>query len=882
MRLKIFLITFLLGVSLLLNIWLRLVTLPVLNGNLLLGTDPARYTRLAEHIVENGGLPEKDMMRWVPLGKETKKQLTLFPYLIAYLYRSIKIFLPNATVQQVAIIVPVVLSTIALMVLFFLVRKLFDVYTALLSVNIAAISPPLAGRTLAGFADKDGLALLLGLIAFYFYIQSLHDAHPFKRFTFAIAFGISMTLLGLTWEGVGVFVSVTVITEFIMLLFDGYNLQNFTSAVCRYVPILVGLPLLKTIYRELHDPFVLLVIGPPLFLLLLSLLCSIASRSQFVQKVLSLGNRVPVVLSVSAAIAIVILVFSLDRVLIFGHYLFSPFGSSRLAQSIEELEKQGVWAWAFWPGAFFLVSCAGAIITYREVLRRLKINILTGLILFEIFLMGVPFSRIFLFNLHPGRETKLTVLIYLGTLILFTVGTFLLYMLAIRRGEYKTDVTTYERLFLIVWFGLMLMLLRSAVRFEFLFAIPVAILGAHIVVKLLRFLTDKFKVMVLILLSVELWQLYAIYSASTQSVNFSRFNSVLLLSLVAGTMVILFMILKDMSALSSSRRLLRFCGITCIMVYVVFTTSSAPAAWIGSYAEKSYKSNIEQRPFVTPELEKALRWMDANLPPDTTVAAWWEYGSWINLIGKKRTIIDEEQIQHWLYLMARHVFLETGEREALDFLYTHQAKYLMITQRDIGALSTISVLGSDEAFDKYAKVLSFGAINETIRTDSGKIIYRYLRSHAAKEPLRESFSVAGKHYQPEGWQISSIYLQIPERSENSLEIAVLVEVNNGKQVFRLRPEEVYFKDSYVRQKDAFLPSTLLIDAPSEDPTDWTIVYLSPKVRQTLIAKLFLLNMQSAFFISVYPDSVGSQSSARIWKIRYPEGIALNKEYLKTQ
>ena len=85
MRLKIFLITFLLGISLFLNIWLRLVTLPVLNGNLLLGTDPARYTRLAGHIVENGGLPEKDMMRWVPLGKETKKQLTLFPYVIAYL-----------------------------------------------------------------------------------------------------------------------------------------------------------------------------------------------------------------------------------------------------------------------------------------------------------------------------------------------------------------------------------------------------------------------------------------------------------------------------------------------------------------------------------------------------------------------------------------------------------------------------------------------------------------------------------------------------------------------------------------------------------------------------------------------------------------------------
>ena len=724
MQLKVLQIAFLLAISLCLSVRIRVVTLPMLNGDLLLGIDSARHTRLAKIISEKGILPENDVMRSVPLGRETKNQLTLFPYLIGYLHQAIKPIFPNITVQQVAIVLPVILGTLAMMVLFALVRKLFDVYTALLAVNIAAITPPLAGRTLAGFADKDGLALLLGLIAFYFYINSLRESRSSRRLTFALSFGFSMTLLGLTWEGVGVFLGATIITELIMLLFDQHDLRGFIVALCRYLPVLVGLPLSKAVYRELSHPFVILAIGLPFFLLLLSLLCLMANHSRFVLRVLSLNDRIPVALSLSAMMLAFVTVLSWDTVFIFSDRFLSSFGSSQLAQSIVELRKQGALGWAFWPGAFFLVSCTGALFVYKDIVSCFKINIPVSLMLLEIFLMGVPFSRILLVN--PSHETRLTLSIYLGTLTLFLIGTLVLYLIAIRRGEYKTDFTTYERLFLIIWFALMLLLSRSAIRLEFLFAMPAAILGAYVVMKLLLFLTDKFKVLFFILLSVELWELYAVYSASTKSANFSQFNIILLLSLLICTMIILFGIFKAMRAASSSQTVLRFCGIIGLMLYMIFTTSSAPTDWIGGYAEKSYRWNTNQRPFVTPELQKALRWMSKNLPSEATVAAWWEYGSWINLLGKKGTIIDEAQLDYWVHLMARHVFLATDEYEALEFLYTHQAKYLMITRRNITSLPIISALGSDENFDRHAKILHFGAVNETIKTDSGKIIYRYL------------------------------------------------------------------------------------------------------------------------------------------------------------
>ena len=109
MQLKVLQIAFLLAISLCLSVRIRVVTLPMLNGDLLLGIDSARHTRLAKIISEKGILPENDVMRSVPLGRETKNQLTLFPYLIGYLHQAIKPIFPNITVQQVAIVLPVIL-----------------------------------------------------------------------------------------------------------------------------------------------------------------------------------------------------------------------------------------------------------------------------------------------------------------------------------------------------------------------------------------------------------------------------------------------------------------------------------------------------------------------------------------------------------------------------------------------------------------------------------------------------------------------------------------------------------------------------------------------------------------------------------------------------
>jgi len=874
---RIILIIVFLSVTFYLSAYIRTVNLPSLHGHLFLGVDPVRYVRQAKIIVKEGKLPPKDDMRSVPLGKETRKQLTLFPYILAYLYRGIKFFYPHITVEKFAIICPVIFCILALLVLFMIVQKLFNLYVALLSVNIAAISPPVVGRTLAGFADKDGLVLLLSLLSFYLYINSFQAQQKRKRLIFALTFGIIMGMLGLTWQGVGIFLSVTVITDFIILLLDEYDIHDFVVALCRYIPILFLLTIPKAVYYDLSQPFVILALGLPSFLLLLSFLYIVIKRSRLASLFFSMRNRVPIVLSLLLVMTALInaclyLSSSYDKILILWQNFISPFGSNRLAQSIQELQKQGATGWAFWPGAFFLVSCVGALLAYKDFISRLKGDILMNLFLFEILLMGVAFSRILS---GSQNETKLTISIYIGSLIIFLIGTLALYLKAIKRGKNRTYGYTVHKIFLIVWFILMLLIARGAVRFQSMFAIPAAILGAYAIITLSTFLSKKltFNISFAILLSILLCELYTIYHKNIES---NLLNIVYFSLMLISTIVILSLIFKALT-------LVRFAGMSILIVYMIFTTSAAPTAWLGSYTEKSYKLS-EQKPFITPSLEKALQWTKMNLPSDTTIAAWWEYGGWINLLAEKSTIIEEEQCPYWLYLMARHVFLGKEEVEALEFLRSHSATHLMITSRDIGLLPTISSLGSNQDLDRHTGILYFGTINETIRTDSQKIIYRYLMADAVKAPTQETFHVNGKSYPPGSCQISSIYI-LQDDLKNP-EIAVLVEIDNGSQVFRVRPQKIYFKGKCITQNEPVYPCTVLIDASkSNHPTDWRIVYLSSKARQSLIVKLFLLNMKSQFFLPVYPDSNCSDISSynvRIWEIRYPKDLKPNAKYIKKQ
>jgi len=111
------------------------------------------------------------------------------------------------------------------------------------------------------------------------------------------------------------------------------------------------------------------------------------------------------------------------------------------------------------------------------------------------------------------------------------------------------------------------------------------------------------------------------------------------------------------------------------------------------------------RPLLSPEWREAMEWMRDNLPDDAVVAAWWHYGSMINVLAHKGTVVDEDHfIPYWIHLMSRHLFCAQSEREALEFLKTHHVTHLLLSYREVENLYWISWIGSDRNEDRLCSL----------------------------------------------------------------------------------------------------------------------------------------------------------------------------------
>ena len=94
--------------------------------------------------------------------------------------------------------------------------------------------------------------------------------------------------------------------------------------------------------------------------------------------------------------------------------------------------------------------------------------------------------------------------------------------------------------------------------------------------------------------------------------------------------------------------------------------------------------------------------MHDTLPRESVIAANWGYGTQLNVLGGVNTVVDSDHfLLHWIHLYYRHIFSAQDAREALEFLKTHKATHLMLTERGVLSRSrNYSSMGSDENSDR--------------------------------------------------------------------------------------------------------------------------------------------------------------------------------------
>ena len=897
------LISIVLSLSFLLCVVIRMANISLLHEDVL-DPDSARYLRQAKIIAEQGKLPEVDHMRWTPIGVQSNQRLTLFPAILAGLFKLLSWFIPSLTIEYFAILSPIIFSVFGGWLLYPLIRRLADEYTALLTVNLSLISWPWVARTFSGYADRDAFVLCLAIASYYFYVCSCQTCNPKKQWLLRFTSGFLMALIGLTWEGVGLLIAVIVGVEIVQFATKPTTKQEFYSYLLWILPIWVGLIFFtQTYWYRLFQPFSLLAFGAPTSLFFLMFASLIIRRFPSLREKLTFKDRYPLGLSlifwggIGVILTVTVLSIHTKSVLsvlgsLWNNFL-SPFERTRLTAAIAELQIQGTVGWIAWPGIFFAFTVAGVFLFARRLAECLQLNVWLSVALFELLLAGTILTRL-LSGHFLGEDTTLTNTIYVLSILVFLVGMGAIYLAAYQKREKpekeKNQKIDFDSLFLLSWFFLMLFCARGATRFEF-FLVPVAIaVGSYALIVFFQWLVTgrTFDRWMWILFSILIaWEFFAVRNSFhslgvfTESlIDNAKFGLVIIIGLTILLLGVgVFEILKNIS----EKRLSRLILLPILTLCLAFIVGS-PFTVLRGYAATS-ADRAQQPSFLDSSMRQAFNWMEENLPQKAVIAASWDYGSFLNLHANRATIIDEEQISYWVHLMNRHVMLGQTEEEALEFLKTHNATHLLITQRDIKLTSTLSKLGSDENFDRRCAIVHFGRHVENILIDpSGESCYRYLIP-GSKATIDEPLQWEGAIYPPGDWQVSSIYLQVDRENQSLPKLkAALVEVEAGKQILRLRPEAISINGQWIHQEGSVLPCTLVIHASSNNPSDWGVLYLSQRARQSLMIRLYLFNESSEFFKPIYPPTNGSSTNyeARLWEISYPPDVQPNPKYLLTQ
>lgn len=801
-------------------VWIRVQSVPQLGGDRLFGTDAFRFFRQAEIILQDGSLPITDMRRWLPTGRDLTVYLSFSSYFLAWLTQFLQIFFPNWTLYQVAVYYPVGAFAAFMIVCYAFARRYLGRSAALISALLLAVAPSAVGRSLAGFSDRDALCLLLGGIVLFGYRLSADDGVKTVWRNGALgASSLAALLLGLTWEGAGLFIAVAAAAEFARILIQGRSKRDTLRFLAWFSFWVVGLLIFTRAYRteaNVSSPFALLAFGPPCFLLACLLIASLSDRHFQTRRLVSFKGAVSVEFGSAAVVlaggALVFAVFALvsapvrEVALSLRQNAISPLGTSRLMETVGELRDTGLLDWMRLMGAlYFLAAVGSAVLLYRLAVQQ-EWNPWLCVALFEGVMIGALYHQAD--PLLPFARQASTFLFYASAaalLICFAVY----HLLSFRRGVRKPlGLEGTTTLILIAWFLVTLMMTRGANRYGFFLAAPAALLGARGVA--------------------------SIYDRIAHPRR------------------------------TKLRKAAGWAASAAVMLLVLFIPG------MGGYAIQSPALAKSSAPlFHTPDWDGAFAWMRESLAPDAVVAAEWGYGSHLNALGGVRTVVDEDHyIPYWIHLNARHVLCAQDETEALEFLHTRGATHLMLTGYDIQSAVGVSSIGSDEHGDRMFQVFPCAVREEE---ESLSLLLNYAPN--ANIVIDESTSYEAGDWAILGFQIAldggqageaDVHLQVGGSSRTMPLRRVYV---NGRKAELPEPEE----------DGPTFPGAVALRAAQDG--SWRAYYVPEAGYRSLLVQLFLLEKKSRHFKKAYPSDEDASGDVTIWKIEYPPEIAYRKEYL---
>ena len=192
--------------------------------------DPYYQFSLTKYMSDNGLIspywPTKwvDTQRWYPDGINMGISYPALPFTTALLFDAARILGFNFDLMAFCSLIPAIMGTIAVMILYFLGKDIGGKPVGLLSALFLALNPSYIQRTSLGFFDTEVVGVV-SLLAFSFlFLRAIEDDRPITstvKYSLGAAAALAYFVLG--WGAAYYLIGLTVLFVLVLLLLKRYS-----------------------------------------------------------------------------------------------------------------------------------------------------------------------------------------------------------------------------------------------------------------------------------------------------------------------------------------------------------------------------------------------------------------------------------------------------------------------------------------------------------------------------------------------------------------------------------------------------------------------------------------------------------------------------------
>lgn len=614
---------------------LRFQGLSTLPAGQFTDTDAYLFLHQASIVSSEGHLPVRDTARWLPVGRDHRESLNLYPIVLGSVHKWVSLFFGEVSLYRVVLFAPVVcffLTLVAWSVFFW--RRLGAWLAIAVCVYLATL-PGSIERSAAGFGDRDAWCLLIGSLSVVTYLTAAGVRSANRRLVWTLISGLCVYIGASSWEGFGVFTLLLTTLEMWRFLTSETEDVSQVGLYSLWVSAF-SVPLLLTsgvyslggsqtdhLFSVITGNLGVLVLLPPMVLLVLRWVrWFLLFREPFASRLKPHAHRLP------ALLLLVSLCIGGVSVLLMRHGLLEALTALRenpLRYRIGELAPPHFGYWCFRYGSLFLIGSVGAVVAVIRLFGRDGYRLAGALASFAVLsFFRQPVHAIF------GDGTG-NAFFYISMFACLFYGC----QVAIKGVRFSMEPgVAYTVLVMLLWFLIWVGLSQSAKRFDFFIGLALSFFTAQLFEALAGWISGFF--------ANPKW--------TTEALR---------------------------QRLPAAR----------LRVGIATLIGLAALVWgpTGGHIFRAYHAATQLRhasPGEHTPLSNALSWIQTHLPETSVVAAEWSYGTQLNVLGGVKTITDSDHyIPHWIDLYEQTVRQTRQETTALTFLLTHGATHVMVTEK---------------------------------------------------------------------------------------------------------------------------------------------------------------------------------------------------------